>query len=61
MENTMPRILIIADPLTDSDAPVLLDERVPTRDLANGDFADQLVERIGWALVDAESAEGGSS
>ncbi len=56
----MPRILIIADPLTDSDAPVLLDERVPTSDLAKGNSAEQLVERIGWALVDAERAEGNS-
>jgi hypothetical protein len=57
MENTMPRILIIADPVGQSDAPVLLDERIPTADLARGHSADQLVERIGWALVDADSAE----
>jgi len=53
----MPRILIIADPVSQTDAPVLLDERVPTGELTKGHFADQLVERIGWALVDADSAE----
>ena len=53
----MPRILVIADPLVRPDAPVLLDERVPTDDLTSGRFADQLVERIGWALVDADSVE----
>jgi hypothetical protein len=36
---------------------VLLDERVATSDLASAHFAAQLVERIGWALADAESAE----
>jgi hypothetical protein len=36
---------------------VLLDERIATTDLASGHFAAQLIERIGWALVDADRTE----
>jgi hypothetical protein len=35
----------------------MLDEKVATSDLASNHFADQLIERIGWALVDAERTE----
>jgi hypothetical protein len=35
----------------------MLDEQIATSDLASGHFAAQLIERIGWALADAESSE----
>ena len=35
----------------------LADEHIATSDLASDHFAAQLIERIGWALVDAESTE----
>lgn len=52
----MPRILITTDTRGTSKA-VLLDERIATTDLDSGHFAAQLIERIGWALLDADSAE----
>jgi hypothetical protein len=36
---------------------VMLTERVPSEMFANEHYADQLVERMGWALVDAEDEE----
>jgi hypothetical protein len=36
---------------------VLLDERIAPADLSSGHFAAQLIERIGWALHDADSTE----
>jgi hypothetical protein len=53
----MPRILVTTDPRGAPDTGVLLDERIATTDLDSGHFAAQLIERIGWALVDADSAE----
>jgi hypothetical protein len=55
----MPRIIVTTDPsqLPD-DAPVLLDERVHSVHLSSGHAAAQLVERLAWAISDAEDAEG---
>jgi hypothetical protein len=36
---------------------VMLSEHLATGDLASDHFAAQLVERIAWALADAEQAE----
>ena len=36
---------------------VMLSEHVPSEMFANEHYADQLVERMGWALVDAENEE----
>ncbi|MCW3026276.1 MAG: hypothetical protein JWM29_1708, partial [Solirubrobacterales bacterium] len=54
----MPRIIVTTDPsqLPD-DAPVLLDERVHSVHLSSGHAAAQLVERLAWAISDAEDAE----
>jgi len=56
----MPRIIVTADPvssqLTD-DTPVLFDEQVRSVHLSTGHAAAQLVERLAWAVSDAESAE----
>ena len=53
----MPRILVTTEPIDKPDAGVMMDEKVATSDLASNHFADQLIERIGWALVDAERTE----
>jgi hypothetical protein len=53
----MPRILVTTEPIDKHDAGVMLDERVATSDLASDHFATQLIERIGWALIDAENTE----
>jgi hypothetical protein len=53
----MPRILITTEPGELPDAAVMLSERIATSDLASDHFAAQLIQRIGWALADAESDE----
>jgi hypothetical protein len=56
----MPRIIIttdpVASPLTD-EAPVLLDEHVHSVHLSDNHAAAQLIERLAWAINDAEDAE----
>jgi hypothetical protein len=55
----MPRVIVTTDPaLLPDDAPVLLDERVHSVHLSSGHAAAQLVERLVWAIGDAEAAEG---
>jgi len=54
----MPRIIVTTDPsLLRDDAPVLLDEQVQSVHLSTGHAAAQLVERLAWAISDAEAAE----
>ena len=53
----MPRMLVTTEPVDGVPAEVMLDEHIAPGNLASDHFAAQLVERIGWALVDAESAE----
>lgn len=52
----MPRIEVQTEVLG-RDSEALLTEHVPSEMLADQHYADQLVERIGWALVDAEQHE----
>jgi hypothetical protein len=54
----MPRIIVTTDlsPRIDG-APVLLDERVHSVHLSTDHAAAQLVERLAWAIGDAETAE----
>ena len=54
----MPTILIVPD--TDLDDPVegfKLLERVSARDMRDAHIREQLLERIGWAVEDAEREE----
>jgi len=54
----MPRIIVITDLPPDQHNPtVVLDERVHPVHLSTGHAAAQLVERLAWAIVDAEQAE----
>ena len=54
----MPRIIVTTDPFQrPDDTPVLLDERVHSVHLSSNLVAAQLVERITWAVCDAELAE----
>ena len=54
----MARILITAEPGETREDPVLLDERVLPIHLTDGHAAEQLIERIGWAINDAEELGG---
>lgn len=53
----MARIIVMADPTERRDAPILLDERVCSAHIADNHSATQLIERLGWAISDAENAE----
>jgi len=52
----MPRVEVITE-APGRNPETLLTERVPSEMLANENYADQLVERMGWALGDAEQQE----
>jgi hypothetical protein len=53
----MARIIVTTDPTTDRAAPVLLDEHVYSMHLDNEHNSAQLIERIGWAISDAEHTQ----
>ncbi len=60
----MPRIIVTTDPLdrrdTTSDqgeTAVLLDERVYSVHLTDDHAAEQLIERLAWAVNDAEDTQ----
>jgi hypothetical protein len=52
----MPQIIVQAGS-ADRPGSVTLKERVSGSDLNNDHFAGELVQRIGWALLDAEDIE----
>ncbi len=53
----MARIIVTTDPTELRDAAILLDERVYPVHLASDHAAAQLIERLRWAVTDAEGAE----
>jgi len=60
----MARIIVTADPVSErrrsaqaNDRKVLLDERVNSIHLSDGHAAEQLIERLAWAVTDAEESE----
>jgi len=58
--NAMPRIIVTTDPVSSEQSderPVLLEEHVHSVHLSSGHAAAQLVERLAWAVSDAEHAE----
>jgi hypothetical protein len=54
---SMARIIVTTDAGNQPDAPVLLDERVCPEHLSDHHAAAQLIERLGWAVTDADDAE----
>jgi hypothetical protein len=55
----MPRIIVTTDPTAFSaDASVWLDEHVHSVHLSTDHAAAQFVERLAWAISDAEEADG---
>jgi hypothetical protein len=53
----MPRVMVTTDQAELGDATVLLDEQVHPIHLSSDHSAMQFVERLGWAISDAEEAE----
>jgi hypothetical protein len=53
----MAKIIVTTDAPERRDAPVLLEESVCSAHLDNDHTAAQLIERVGWAITDAEDIE----
>jgi hypothetical protein len=54
----MPQILVLTSPQDSADnGAVVYRERINTSDLSSEHFSDQLVERVGWAVSDADELE----
>jgi hypothetical protein len=53
----MARIIVTTDHTERSDTPVLLEERVYPVHIATDHAAAQLMERLAWAISDAEKTE----
>jgi hypothetical protein len=53
----MPQILVVTTPPGPKESSVVYRERVATTDLQSDHFAGQLVERVGWAVQDADQIE----
>jgi hypothetical protein len=61
----MARIIVTTGPVgarsasaLAEEAPVLLDEQVSSAHLCDDHAAEQLIERLAWAVTDADDAEG---
>ena len=52
----MPQILVVTDS-PQSAGEVVYRERIASDDLQSDHFSGQLVERVGWAVVDADALE----
>ena len=52
----MPRVQVLTE-VQGRAHEVMLTEHVPAEMFANEHYADQLVERMGWALADAAAQE----
>jgi hypothetical protein len=55
----MPQILVVTDPAEQAESTVVYRERVLCTDLESDHFSGQLVERVGWAIQDADEIEHG--
>jgi hypothetical protein len=53
----MPRLIVTAETGKDHDDAIVHDERVLATNLDNDHSSAQLIERVGWALEDAERLE----
>jgi len=53
----MPQILVVADVRDDTGDTVVYREGISLSDLESDHFSGQLVERVGWAVLDADELE----
>lgn len=57
-EGNMPQIIVTADnPRAHGERAVMFTERVSSSDFESDHFQAQLVERLGWAVGDADALE----
>ena len=55
----MPQILVVTDVSEEAASTVVYRERISLNDLESDHFSGQLVERVGWAVLDADELEHG--
>ncbi len=53
----MPQIVVVTDAPDDAARTVVYRERVALSDLESDHFSGHLVERVGWAVLDADEIE----
>jgi hypothetical protein len=53
----MPQILVVTDAREDTTDAIVYRERISLSDLESDHFSGQLVERVGWAVLDADELE----
>ena len=53
----MPQILVVTETPDETASTVVYRERVALTDLESDHFSGQLVERVGWAVLDADQIE----
>jgi hypothetical protein len=53
----VPQILVVTDSQEESTRTVVYRERIALTDLESDHFSGQLVERVGWAVLDADELE----
>ena len=56
----MPKIIVEANPSGGATGERTFSERVVTQNLQSGHYNSQLLERLKWAVADAEAAEAGA-
>lgn len=56
----MPQILVVTNSQEQTPGTVVYRERVAPTDLESDHFSGQLVERVGWAVLDADQLEQGT-
>jgi hypothetical protein len=53
----MPHILVVTDVKNETETTVVYRERIALTDLESDHFSGQLVERVGWAMLDTDALE----
>ena len=53
----MPRIIVMSGPNAEPESAITLDERVTPANLRSGHDSARLIERVGWAVHDADDVE----
>jgi hypothetical protein len=53
----MPQILVVTDAQDEAGRTVVYRERIATTDLESDHYSGQLVQRVGWAVLDADEIE----
>jgi hypothetical protein len=60
-EGAVTLAVMMSDPDVSPEGAITLDERVTSADLRSGHHSAQLIERVGWAVHDADDVERASA